>query len=83
VGAKRILESVDMQRFPLLSKLNIKFSTDFYLCALQREFDELAEVIESVDLANVVARNDKVHACILVPKTSSWKSFSCMMMRAN
>jgi len=83
VGAKRILESVDMQQFPLLSKLSKKFSTDFYLRALQRELDQLGEVIESVDLANSVSTNDKVRARILVPKTGSWKSFSRMMKRTN
>jgi len=83
VGAKCIVESVDMQQFPLLSKLNIKFSTDFYPRALQRELDRLGEVIESVDLANMISTNDKVRARILVPKTGSWKSFSRMMKKTN
>jgi len=81
VGAKCILETIDMKDFPLLSTLKISFSTDFYLCALQREFDKLGDVIESVDLVNVVAANDKVHARVTVPQSGSWKSFSASMAR--
>jgi len=81
VGAKRILEYVDMTEFPLLSKLQIKFSTDFYLRALQREFDRLGDVIESVDLANVVAANDKERVRITVPKSANWRSFSASVRR--
>jgi len=81
VGAMHILESIEMQQFPVLSRLGIRLSTDFYLRALQREFDNLGEIIESVDLANVVARNDKVRTRITVPKTGSWKSFCLMMKR--
>jgi len=64
-----------MKDFPLLLQLNIKLSANFYLCALQREFDRLGEIIDLVHLRNVIARNNKVHARITVPKSSSWKSF--------
>jgi len=68
VGAKCIVDHMDMTDFPLLSQLKIKFLTDFFLHALQREFDKLGNIIRSVDLANIVLTNDKEHARILVPK---------------
>jgi len=37
VGVMHSLDSIHMNDFPLLSKLKIKFSIDFYLCALKRE----------------------------------------------
>jgi len=82
VGAKRIVEHVDMTDFPLMSQLKINILTDFYLCALQREFDKLGNIISSVDLANLVSTNDKECARILVPKSSTWKSFSTSQKRA-
>jgi len=81
VGATRILDSIDMNDFPLLSKLNIRFLMDFYLHALQRELDKLGNRLKSVDLANVVSVNDKVHAQITVPKSGNWKFFSASAMR--
>jgi len=59
VGAKHILATINMKEFPLFSSLQIRFSTDFYLRALQREFDKLGDVIELVDLVNVVVANNK------------------------
>jgi len=52
VGAKHILEEIDMAEFPMLAQLNIKLSTDYYLRALQRELEKLSNVIESIDLKN-------------------------------
>jgi len=60
VGAKPIKECIDMADFPLLAKLSVKFLTDYYLRGLQREFEKLGGIIESVDLANFVSSNNKV-----------------------
>ncbi len=79
VGAKPIKECIDMADFPLLAKLSVKFLTDYYWQGLQREFEKLGDIIESVDLANFVSSNDKVRTRIFVPRSSSWKSFAALM----
>jgi len=81
VGAKHILKTIAMKEFPFLSKLQIKFLTDFCLCVLQQEFDKLGDIIELVNLVNVVVANDKVCARVTVPQSGSWKSFSASMAR--
>jgi len=81
VGAKHILEEIDMAEFPMLAQLNIKLSTDYYLRALQRELEKLSDVIESIDLKNFVSLNDKVQTRILVARSLSWKSFAASIKR--
>jgi len=53
VRAKHIIEYIHMAEFLLLAKLHIKFSTDYYLQGVQREFKKLGDTTESVDLAKM------------------------------
>jgi len=67
-GAQLILEIIDMKNdFPYLHSLGIMINTDFNVRQLQHELYKLTTVVESVNLTEYTATNDKHRTSILIP----------------
>lgn len=75
IGAKRIQEVLDKDRFPYLAKLGISLSTDYDVGCILREISLLAEKVDSVNLYNVRYLNDRSRTALFVPRCSTKASF--------
>jgi len=82
LGASIIHETINLEKdFPYLHELGIKVKTDWNIRRLQREMEKLADTIESVNLSEIVAANDRVRTRIVVPRCKNFDVFMGSLRR--
>jgi len=67
--------------FPYLHSLGITINTDFNVRRLQRELLKLTSVVESVNLTEYTAANDKHRTSVLIPRSKTLNSFKTSLQR--
>jgi len=84
LGAKKIEETIDKAKFPLLTKkLGVSLSTDFDVKAIIREINDLADVVESVNLREFQAWNGRRRSWLVIPRSSTLGTFQDQARRNN
>jgi hypothetical protein len=69
LGAKKISESIDDSRFPLMKKKEINFRDNHEIQALLRELVMLNDEVESVQVLEYSAYNDAPQTLLRVPRS--------------
>ena len=75
LGAKKISETLDMTRYPLMKKKGINICDNMEIQALLRELVMLNDEVDSVQVLEYAAYNDEPQTLLRVPRSSGKDRF--------